>query len=201
MSLTIHYTFVDNKKESYDLKKYNNLDILKYRRLIDRNNHYVSDLMKIHFARGKKISYNQFGKPYLANNKGGFNVSHDNQLIVGTESEDSEIGIDTIQLNREVGVQQFQGIFHPNEDKSLETFSKKEAILKMIGTGLSTPMNQIKINTNDSILLNDQYLDCKIFDHYIDEPDSMDKYYISVAIPTTSHHAFRQSSLTYFNIV
>ena len=200
MSLTIYYTFVDTKKEAYNLTKYNNPNVLKYRKLVDRNNHYVSDLMKLHFAKGKKISYNPFGKPYVANMETGFNISHDHQLIVGVESEDSEIGIDTVRLNRDVDVQAFHDVFNSNEDKSLETFSKKEAILKMIGTGLSIPMESIKIDTNDCILMNNVPLTCKIFDHYIEEPDSMDKYYISVAIPKTSRHAFIQPSLTYFHI-
>jgi len=156
-----YFVIPESESEIYDTNKVKDPNITKYRRVIDRNNHYVSFKMKEYFTRlGQKIYYNQYGKPMI--NDGNFNISHDGSMVVGMECRHKDVGIDVVELNRDVGVHMFQGIFCKDEEHTLQVFSMKEAIVKMMGTGLSTELNRIYITKNKEVYLDGKQVDCTL---------------------------------------
>jgi 4'-phosphopantetheinyl transferase len=106
------------------------------------------------------FSTNEFGKPRLAG--GGhvhFNLSHCGERAVLAISDASEVGID---LERERPIEHVDlamRYFHPNEVAAItasrdETeqrrafflvWTLKEAVVKALGTGLSTPLNSFEV--------------------------------------------------------
>ena len=118
---------------------------LKYNNIHDKNTHFISYLMKKHFAGQDEIKYNQYKKPIIDN--GFFNISHDKKLCVGVFDRDHDIGIDVMNINRRfhnVGI--YKKIFNDDESKDIFQFSRKEAYTKMIGKGiLNTKLLDIRI--------------------------------------------------------
>ena len=101
------------------------------------------------------FSKNQNGKPFLLNNpEFKFNISHTRNALVVAFS-DSEIGID-IESIKPIDLQIANRFFtsseqeyinsHDNPDYAFyEVWTKKEAYIKYIGTGLSTPLNSFDV--------------------------------------------------------
>lgn len=106
---------------------------------------------------GDKIgfSYNKHGKPFLNNYPNfHFSVSHSGKCAV-IISDDCPIGID-IEENSSAKIEIAKRFFSPNEYKYIlqsenpdatfyEIWTKKEAYLKMIGTGLATPLSSFDV--------------------------------------------------------
>jgi 4'-phosphopantetheinyl transferase len=108
-----------------------------------------------------EYSFNQFGKPFLKNNnsKIQFNMSHSKDYAAYILALDCQVGIDIEWKGKNINVQELTNfVLTPEEaiifnklkpDENLNIFydvwTKKEAILKSLGQGLSYPMNQIEI--------------------------------------------------------
>lgn len=98
------------------------------------------------------FSYTDLGKPYLNNSNIFFNLSHTKNGILLAVSTDSDIGadIENVQIIPPYNI--INDIFHPAEIEfihktptSLQTrfyeiWTKKEAYLKYLGTGLTSNM-------------------------------------------------------------
>ncbi|MBX9703152.1 MAG: 4'-phosphopantetheinyl transferase superfamily protein [Silvanigrellaceae bacterium] len=104
---------------------------------------------------------NQYGKPFLKNSRSKiqFNMSHSKDYAAYILALGCEVGIDIEWKNKDIDVPELSSlVLTENEstlfnelssDKKLNAFyevwTKKEAILKAFGQGLSYPMNQIEI--------------------------------------------------------
>jgi len=115
------------------------------------------DLGPIDLAALKK---GEFSKPYLEGNV-HFNISHSGNYTVCAITEGHEIGID-IELLNEIPMGDFTEFFEANEwHRVLSSpdpvrafymlWTKKEAFLKLIGSGLNVPLNEVLIQNNNEI--------------------------------------------------
>ena len=110
-----------------------------------------------------KFSYSEFGKPFLKDSNLRFNVSHSgNKGIIAVNIED-ELGID-IELKREVpDLLSLSGRFFSKSEvtelsktdsgKLTDSFfycwTRKEAFIKAVGSGLQYPLNSFSVSIND----------------------------------------------------
>lgn len=103
------------------------------------------------------INYTKYQKPYL-DNEVSFNISHSGGYIICAVSITNEVGIDVEEI-RDVPMEDFTNLFAKVEwDKVIESenklhafyslWTKKEAFLKVIGCGLSQPLNEVVIEKN-----------------------------------------------------
>jgi 4'-phosphopantetheinyl transferase len=120
------------------------------------------------------FNYNDHGKPSLAqnNSKLRFNVSHTEGIMLAGFVLNSEIGIDieTIQHDIDymgIGQRWFSKLEHNTlltlpEQERIDAFfrawSRKEAFIKALGTGLSYPLNGFSVrmdNTGPTLIRDD----------------------------------------------
>lgn len=98
----------------------------------------------------------EHGKPYLENHPNiGFNLSHSEEVAVIGLQKNARIGIDIEKIQLQFNLKLVHRFFSQEEinefneiptDQQLSAFfrfwSRKEAIIKALGTGLSFPLNQ-----------------------------------------------------------
>lgn len=103
---------------------------------------------------------NQYGKPFPKNNssKMQFNMSHSKDYAVYVLALDCQVGIDIEWRNNNIDVQRLSSLVLIENETTIfrklksseklndfyKVWTKKEAILKAFGQGLSYPMNQKK---------------------------------------------------------
>jgi 4'-phosphopantetheinyl transferase len=115
---------------------------------------------------------NSFGRPHIGNdgfksNDLPFNISHSNELIVMVVGRARSIGVDVEQLNAGIAAHELREHLSDQEIRELhevekgdrsqrliELWTLKEAYVKALGRGLSTPLNVVsfKLNTAASLL-------------------------------------------------
>lgn len=114
------------------------------------------------------FGYNLFGKPHLINDSLKhslkFNMSYSNNMALYAISYEIEVGIDIEFIQKDIEFQQIiDRFFSPNEieylrniniDKRKEEFFKiwtrKEAVLKALGKGVSIPLQMVNVAYNRS---------------------------------------------------
>lgn len=117
---------------------------------------------------------NEFGKPYLEDNPIYFNISHSGQWVVGAVS-DCPVGIDVeeVKVAKSAKLDIAQRFFSEEEYRWLTSFndevlcqkmfymlwSGKESYIKMIGEGLSIPLNEFELTYQEEMLLKKPYKD------------------------------------------
>lgn len=117
-------------------------------------------LIRSQFDINCEIIYNNYGKPYIKNSPQYFSVSHTDKYIAFVKS-DFEIGID-IEKKGNPRVKVAKRFFTENEQNYLnnaddydtaffEIWTRKEAYIKMLGTGLATPLKSFDVFENDNI--------------------------------------------------
>ena len=136
-------------------------DVYKYRRWQDKYNCLLGKLMvymgyqifcgdQLEFDRFLK---NPYGKPYIYDTSLNFNISHSGNTVVCIFSKQA-IGID-IEEVKEIEYTLFDNVFSKVEMEQIqkqgllkfyEYWTKKEAVIKAIGKGMSIPLEEIKIN-------------------------------------------------------
>lgn len=128
-------------------------NILRYRFLKDRLFRLIGyQMVKLKYGvTYEQISRSETGKPFLTTGQ-KFNISHSCEIVSVIFSTE-EVGLD-IEKNCSLQVDQFTGYFHPKEKeyllKTLEIrqkdafyfiWTRKEALLKAIGTGIVNGLN------------------------------------------------------------
>lgn len=105
-----------------------------------------------------KLKYNHYGRPYLEAFLGDFNISRSNKIVICVLSSYSKVGID-IELIRNMDLTPYQEqlsvlelVNVKNNSKPMSQFYKfwtrKEAISKLDGRGLSLEFSKIHVITS-----------------------------------------------------
>ena len=110
----------------------------------------------------KELHYSKYNKPYLLNSEVRFNISHSGDIVVCAITDSNDIGID-IEKIYEINVNDFKSQLTAAEWKQLKSsdntkntffkyWTKKEAVIKANGMGLSLPLNSFDIVNNHTSL-------------------------------------------------
>jgi 4'-phosphopantetheinyl transferase len=118
-----------------------------------------------------RFEYTFYGKPVLASKSGEatlcFNLSHSNEFALYAVCQGKNIGIDIERVRDDVSVEQIsQKFYSHNEISALENICKndrfklffeywtrKEALVKAIGKGISFPMEQCDVSLKTGSVL------------------------------------------------
>jgi 4'-phosphopantetheinyl transferase len=110
--------------------------------------------------------YSSLGKPYLNGAQTlSFNLSHSHEMVLYAFTSEGEVGVDIEKHDPKLEVEEIaRNFFAPEEilyirqglpDRRYERFfhlwSRKEAFLKALATGLSTPLHQFEVSTQASL--------------------------------------------------
>lgn len=104
------------------------------------------------------LKYTAYQKPYFQNDHLNFNISHSGQYTVCAISQTHRVGIDVEEIN-DIPLVDFTDFFYDEEWQAVlnspdrlhafySLWTKKEAFLKVIGSGLNEPLNQVVIENN-----------------------------------------------------
>jgi 4'-phosphopantetheinyl transferase len=110
-----------------------------------------------------EIVYNNYGKPRLRYIPLHFNISHTNNVVVCAFSYE-EIGIDIEKITN-IDMETFKPHLTKSEWDQIQTsknklsefynfWTKKEAIIKLMGKGLSIPLNSFEVIANVVVIEN-----------------------------------------------
>ena len=147
--------------------------ISKFKNYESKIRSIIGEIILKELLEKKNISYNsldyyinEYGKPYLKNDKIFFNISHSFDYVI-TAISNNEIGID-IEKVRETPIKiinQFatekekEYILSSNkniEERIFKIYTLKEAYFKMLGTNLNNILEVEFIIENDKIYCNDK---------------------------------------------
>jgi 4'-phosphopantetheinyl transferase len=112
-----------------------------------------------------EIVYNDYQRPYF-NDGFDFNISHSGNRVVGCATLNGKVGID-IELMKPINLN-YNDYFTPTEQQNIRTaknpdteffnyWTRKEALLKAVGTGVFTPLLDIDVSANSFIYMGDNY--------------------------------------------
>ncbi|MGZ3765781.1 MAG: 4'-phosphopantetheinyl transferase family protein [Mucilaginibacter sp.] len=100
------------------------------------------------------LKYNSYHRPYI---DGGpdFNIAHSGSIVICCITEIGNIGIDIEQV-KEIDLSDYTDYFTPNEWRKIDSYpnkydgfynfwTRKEAVLKAIGTGFHTPLSAVDV--------------------------------------------------------
>jgi 4'-phosphopantetheinyl transferase len=105
------------------------------------------------------LKYNTHHRPYLENGP-DFNIAHSGNMVVCCGTNDGQIGID-IEEVKEIDLNDYTDYFTPNEWEKINNYpnrydgfynfwTRKEAVLKALGTGFHTPLSTVDV-TEDAV--------------------------------------------------
>ncbi len=118
--------------------------------------------------QANSIAYSPFHKPYLCDSTIQFNISHSGKRVVCAVQEHTAIGVD-IEQYRPISIGDFKSQMTVNEWTYIQTakdsllafydyWTSKEAILKVVGTGLQIDLMSFEIPIDRAgVYLYDQY--------------------------------------------
>jgi 4'-phosphopantetheinyl transferase len=108
------------------------------------------------------FAYSEHGKPYLLSRRLQFNVSHSHDLILLALTAEWDVGID-VEVRRTISDMDALAsrYFAPDEAEALaalpdaergaaflQTWTRKEAYLKALGTGLAQPLTEFAVSVH-----------------------------------------------------
>ncbi len=135
---------------------------LRYRQWIDRQLTISGKLMLLWLLRERgseltldDIKTTAFHRPYFENGP-DFNIAHSGTMVICCLADAGRVGID-IELVKETDLTDFADYFTSTEwaqilrypeksDGFYDFWTRKEAVLKAIGTGLHTPLSAIDVS-------------------------------------------------------
>lgn len=146
-----------------------------------------------------KIVIDKNNKPWLAGNRLFFNISHTREAFTFVISDRGRTGVDMEKIDRNIDFRSIiETFFSPGEikfiltdpDKSRDRFfllwTRKEALLKVLGTGIINKLTDVEVFREMNILKRrsfDNIIDDHFFcDHYL-YSEKIFNHYLSVAVP------------------
>ncbi|MHA7059716.1 4'-phosphopantetheinyl transferase family protein [Aquimarina sp. M1] len=177
-SYLLYYTFT----EKLDVKVWNHYlnilpkrfhnEVYKYRRWQDRYNFLIGRLLVYlghYLFCGSPLEFNRFlkdpyGKPFLKDSSMHFNISHSGNKVVCIFSKQA-IGIDIEEI-QDIEFSLFENVFLDREMEQIrdlgiakfyEYWTKKEAIIKAIGKGMSISLLDINVENESTVYNNDKW--------------------------------------------
>ncbi|MBC7401387.1 MAG: 4'-phosphopantetheinyl transferase superfamily protein [Mucilaginibacter sp.] len=180
-------SFLPDNIQKPILLKRNHLDV----QLSVSGNLLLLELIK-HFGLDLKLSnliYGEHKRPYF-NNDFDFNISHSGNRVICCATKEGKVGID-IELMQPVSIN-YDDYFTPTEQANIRAaqnpeaeffryWTKKEALLKAVGTGMFTPLLDIDVSEDEVQYRNGIY--------YLSPIDIDEDYLGCIA------HTFRQDIL------
>jgi 4'-phosphopantetheinyl transferase len=109
------------------------------------------------------LHYNAYHRPYFDNGP-DFNIAHSGNMVICCGADNGQIGIDIEQV-KEIDLADYIDYFTSNEwdkinhypnkyDGFYDFWTRKEAVLKAIGTGFHTPLSSVDV-TGESLIYDD----------------------------------------------
>ncbi len=180
MEVWAAYSFLDKnnsgKVEELFSKLPENLvkSVNQYKDLNDRKSRMISKLLLEILVRKMIPDQNffwylyqkdSFSKPYFKGLEINFSSSHHERFSIVCAAKKVQCGIDS-ELIKPLGVNMYNNFLHPNEKKFIdqqlnpqvafyEIWTKKEAVLKASGLGISQELQSIDANEN-VVRINDE---------------------------------------------
>lgn len=173
---------------------------LRYRRHEDAVRHVVGRaLARILLTRELGVSKltdefptNAWGKPVLPESGLAFSIAHSGNVVWTAVSRAGAVGIDVERLDATADHHKLAGIFHPVECSAIRAlpansardafhrcWTRKEAVVKAIGEGLTTPLSAFRVLTGDAAS-----------DWLVEPPVTAAKGWTCIDLPgTTGYHA------------
>lgn len=132
------------------------------------------------------IKYTDYQKPYFENLPYKFNISHSGEVVICAFSNKYELGIDIEEI-KDIELDVFKDQMTENEWKAVmqaeaqkeafyEYWTKKEAVIKAHGKGLSLPLKSFEITENRATIDNKPYC--------VNELEVIQGYSCSLAVRT-----------------
>lgn len=165
--------------------------ILSYHKIDDQLRSFTSELLKNHYLSNLlhidiqelDIRKTKYHKPYIANptlSNIKFNISHSNKYVVmGVyDDKDHDFGIDIEQINNIMEIQELSPIVFSESEQQLingstnnffKLWTKKEALIKALGTGFATDFySKTRINLDDNEKTDQYTIDtCQVEDYFL----------------------------------
>lgn len=100
------------------------------------------------------FSHNEYGKPCIKKENYHFSISHSGNLIAFV-SHTSPVGIDVQKTGNSVSpavrffTENEKNYIQNDPERFFEIWTKKEAYIKMLGTGLTTPLSSFDVLTKN----------------------------------------------------
>jgi 4'-phosphopantetheinyl transferase len=112
------------------------------------------------------LKYNAYHRPYLDEGP-DFNIAHSGNMVICCFADAGQVGID-IELVKNIDLNDYLDYFTPNEwnqinnypdkyDGFYDFWTRKEAVLKAIGTGFHTPLSSVDVSDESLIYDNITY--------------------------------------------
>ncbi|MCC8425584.1 4'-phosphopantetheinyl transferase superfamily protein [Mucilaginibacter sp. UR6-11] len=147
--------FIPDRIRQQLLLKKNHLDV----QLSVAGNLLILALLK-HFGIGLtlvEIVYNDYQRPYF-NGGFDFNISHSGNRVIGCATLNGKVGVD-IEVMKPVDLD-YDDYFTANEQQKIRAakdpgteffkyWTRKEAVLKALGTGVHTPLPDIDVSADE----------------------------------------------------
>jgi 4'-phosphopantetheinyl transferase len=143
---------------------------LRKRQWIDRQLSVAGKLLLVHLLDQFKspftlsdLQYNTYYRPYF-NTEFDFNIAHSGNIVICCGTDTGQIGIDIEQI-KEIDLDDYLNYFTKNEWNKIDHYAnrfdgfynfwtRKEAVLKAIGSGFHTPLSSVDVS-DESIIYDD----------------------------------------------
>ena len=152
--------------------------------------------------------YDKYNKPALAGNPVYFNITNSRDAFAFVISENYYAGIDMEKTNRsmdivplmktcfsEVECRHISASGVNDREKFFLLWTRKEALLKAIGTGIINNLTQIQLSERENVINRksfDDNLDESVFDEHFIYSEKLSDYYLSIAIPQKARISLTQ---------
>lgn len=142
-----------------------------------------------------EFAYTTKGKPYLPDTDINFNISHSENVLALALIRGVKIGVDLECMDRDVDVNKMIPTLFSSEEQVLientgpvhrkqvfiDFWTKKEALLKGCGSGLSQTMNRLNLATNHSLNSERCFVRMNDTDWKVESRTVFENYRLSVA--------------------